>query len=498
MRSYFRLRARLIPYLYTAQRAAYATGTVPVHGMYYDYPRSTSQGAFSPPALHQYAFGPSLWVAPITSPAPEGSAGLTPTRVWFPPGPWWEWGSWQAHHGGEGPVGATYPRAYALEETPLFSPPGAIIPLSGDLDSGSGGGEQEGDYSEAGAGAAYSASPVGSGVRVPASIVYYVLPPPQGTHLRPSAPPLTYTSTLYDDDGVSTAYTAGGYAWSRTTCAWGRNERGIDSVECEAAVGGSSSGSSSSGSGGGGGDGGALQEGEEVERGSEGYNAAPPIASPQGFTEAPARRTLTFRFLAAWPPSSVSVGGEAVPFAPSARPDAWGEGGAWGGGSSWSYHGDTASVWVRVGAVAWGGKARVRVAFPVGGGATEALLGSALARKIARAQGAKGAMNRASWTVNPCDVPSLLRVAGAGARVEAAVGEAFSSSSSSGGGRMLEAQPPAASAMLGAVRGIYGSLGEDLKKALEEVKALLDRKTMGVEETAAVEDMRKLIENALA
>jgi hypothetical protein len=52
--------------------------------------------------------------------------------------------------------------------------------------------------------------------------------------------------------------------------------------------------------------------------------------------------------------------------------------------------------------------------------------------------------------------------------------------------------------MLGAVRGIYGSLGEDLKKALEEVKALLDRKTMGVEETAAVEDMRKLIENALA
>ena len=449
MRSYFRLRARLVPYLYTAQRSAYATGLVPVHALYYDFPAPHS-GAYTEPGLHQYAFGPSMWVAPVTVPAAPGAAGLASVNIWFPPGPWFEWGSWQVHHGGDsGGGGAVYPRAFALEETPVFSPPGAIIPLSGDLEEGS--------------------SAVGSAVRVPSSITFYVLPPPPGLHLRPSAPPIRYTSQLYDDDGVSTAYTAGGYAWSTTACAWARSSAGLDSVECSVDQGGSSSSS-------------------EEEGGSSG--TFPPIAQPLGFAEAPPSRSYTFRFLAAWPPSSVTLGGVPLPYAASASPDAAGEGGAWPaqGSGAWSYHGDTASVWVKVGDIPWGTPKSsfppLRLLFPAGASATDALLSTALPRKIARAQAAKGAMNRASWTVNPCDVPALLAVAGAGARVEAAVGASAAGGSS-------------AADMWAAVAGIYGGLGEGLRSALGEVQVLLDRHNMGEEETRAVEDMKKLVGDAL-
>ena len=161
MKSYFRLRARLVPYLYTAQRAAYLSGVVPVRGLYIDFPDPAS-GAFSEPGLHQYSFGPSMWVAPVSAPADKGAAGLAAVSIWFPPGPWFEWGSWQVHNGGEGGGGAVYPRTFALEETPVFSRPGAIIPLSGAL-------EGEGEQGSS------SGSAVGSAVGVPSAITFYVV-----------------------------------------------------------------------------------------------------------------------------------------------------------------------------------------------------------------------------------------------------------------------------------------------------------------------------------
>jgi hypothetical protein len=294
-----------------------------------------------------------------------------------------------------------------------------------------------------------------------------------------------YTSQLYDDDGVSTAYTAGGYAWSTTSCAWARSGAGLDSVECTVHQ---------------------TQPGEEYSSGSSSSssplngvtpeafpNAFPPVAPPVGFAEAPPTRTYTFRFLAAWPPASVTLDGAPLPYAGSASPDASGEGGAWPrAAAAWSYHGDTASLWVRTAAVPWGsrGAPRLRVTFPAGAGATDALLSTALPRKIARAQASKTAMNRASWTVNPCDVPGLLGVAGAGARVEEAVGRAHVG----GGG---SATPAAVAGMLGAVRKVYGGLVEGLRGAVGEVQVLLDRHNMGEEETRAVEDMKRLLEDAL-
>ena len=297
--------------------------------------------------------------------------------------------------------------------------------------------------------------------------------------MRPSAEPTVYTAELYDDDGVSTAYTAGGYSLSTVRCAWARSGAGLDSVTCSVRSEDGSASSSASAS-------------ASVPR-----NAATPVAPPRGFAEAPPTRLYTYRFLAAWPPASVTLNGAPVPYAGASAPDAWGEGAAWprGGGAAWAYHGDSASLWVRAGSAPWGasgsgsgsgGAGALTVTFPAGAGATDALLSSALPRKVARAQAAKGAMNRASWTVNPCDVPLLLGVAGSGSRVEEAVARAHSVGSAE-----------AVAAMLAAVRGEFTGLAAGLRGALGEVQALLDRQNMNEEETRAVEDMKRLVQDAL-
>jgi len=109
-------------------------------------------------------------------------------------------------------------------------------------------------------------------------------------------------------------------------------------------------------------------------------------------------------------------------------------------------------------------------------------------------------MNIASWTVQPCDVPSLLLVAGAGARVEEAIGKAWDADDRLEGGgtsRRNTPSPAAVATMLASVREVYGGLQEGLRGASSEVDALLAKGNMGAMETQAVENMRQLILNAL-
>ena len=465
MRVYFRLRARLVPYLYTAQRQAFSTGMVPVHPLYYTYPTLPEAYEWTP--LHQHAFGPSIWVAPVTAPSQSGAGNVTTVSVWFPPGEWVEWWSWQRHTG-HGVGGSTYTRGYTLEETPMFSSPGAIIPLSGGTKGVMGGGGFDG------------AASVGSAVGVPGEIVYYVFPPPPGTHFRPFGPPLTFSAPLYDDDGVSMAYTvAGKFSWTNASCSWLRGGDGVDRVECTIAPASRDPYEEVLGGGGGGGGG-------------------------KGFPEAPSHRSYTMRFISTWPPSSVSVAGVASSYAGSAAPDTWGENSAWPthatASSQWSYHGDTASTWVRSPPLPWGSSVTFSLTFPPTAFSTDTLLTSALARKISRAQAAKSQMNIASWTVQPCDVPSLLLVAGAGARVEEAIGKAWDADDRLEGGgtsRRSTPSPAAVATMLASVREVYGGLQEGLRGASSEVDALLAKGNMGAMETQAVENMRQLILNAL-
>ena len=362
-----------------------------------------------------------MWAAPITAAAPAeaAAAGLAPATIWFPPGAWIEWFSWQAHSAP--PEGASFDRRFSLEETPIFSRPGAIVPLR-TLDGTRGG--------------------VGTAVDVPEALTLWVLPVGPGAALAAGAPPLAFTARIYDDDGVSTAY-AEANAWAATSvrCEWRRAAGGADGVNCT-------------------------------------------IAPPTGrlCAEFPARRSWTLRFVSTWPPAAVALNGAPVPLDGVAAPDGWGDGAAWpaDGSPAWAYAGYQAATWVHTGALPTDSPVTVALQFPPGAPANDALLTSALARKMARAAAAKTAMNLASWSVHPVDVPAILAAAGAGAAAEEAVW------------RAAEAGTPGAAAA--EVRKIYEGLVPSLAKGVEEAEALLARGVGG----APVETMKGLLLNALA
>lgn len=439
-RDYFRLRARLVPYLYTAQRVAYETGVVPVHPLYYDFPRAAD--AFTDGGLHQYCFGDAMWVAPIAAAAPTApaDAGLAVARVWFPPGDWIEWGSWQ-QHSAPSPGGAAYERRFALDETPIYSRPGTIVPMR-TLPGSVGGGE--GDA-------------VGTAVDVPDAMTVWVLPLPRRHHDHPLGVTFESSARIYDDDGVSMAYALdGAHRWTNVSCTWSR-VRVHDRISCTIAPGGG-----------------------------------------PGFAEMPRSRRWTLRFLAVWPPASVAINGEAAPLAAAAVPDVWGDGAAWPAGGlqpAWAYAGMQASLWVHCGGPrSIDEPLTVAVDFPTKAPSDDEILTSAIARKISRAQKAKHTMNLA-WSVIPADVTSLLSVAGAGARVEDAVATAHEAAAAT---TDLAKVPAIFEDMYASVRGIYGGLADDLREAAAELEAVKPFSGDGVHHLDPLATMAGLIANALA
>ena len=411
MRDTFRLRARLAPYLATAARVGFDTGVVMAHPLYYDF--AEDDGAYGDQALHQYSLGDALWVAPVTSPAPTDhvAAGLATQEIWFPDGPWIEWGSWQRVSGGGGDSGdgsGLRSRRYALTEIPMFSRPATIItlatlPAATDL----------------------LGHPFDAGGRD--DLTFWVLPPDAVAvreQLRAAAAEATHDSqaiprdvlvassvaSLYDDDGVSTAYAHGAYSWTPISCEWWASADGEDIVAC------------------------AIH---------------PRDSSTDSFPEAPEARFYTWRFAGTFPPSRVSllveeprhetVDGDAgdesavylfdasLPLAQAGVPDAWGDQAVWPseGSGAWAYSAATASTWVRLGSpLPVSAVVTVTLHFPGGAGGcvfANDVVTSGVPRRIARAQAAKGAMNKAAWSVYPVDVPTLIHAAGVPARVESAV-----------------------------------------------------------------------------
>jgi Glycosyl hydrolases family 31/Domain of unknown function (DUF5110) len=112
--SFLRLRASLVPYLYTAARASHDTGLPIVRGMYLRWPRLDGAYRYD----RQYMLGDSLLVAPVG--APGDPARKT---VWFPPGEWVDLFTGQRRRG---------PRAVSLsvplERMPVFARAGAMVP----------------------------------------------------------------------------------------------------------------------------------------------------------------------------------------------------------------------------------------------------------------------------------------------------------------------------------------------------------------------------------
>lgn len=131
-RKAIRARAALVPYTYNAVRQLYDSGVGPLRPMYYEYPefemayKGAGDGSFA-----QYFFGDDLLVAPVVTPSATesgtSSADLAAKKVWIPPGTFVEQDTGALRTGatsGDTVLDGRYP----LEEVPVFVRAGAIIP----------------------------------------------------------------------------------------------------------------------------------------------------------------------------------------------------------------------------------------------------------------------------------------------------------------------------------------------------------------------------------
>jgi alpha-glucosidase (family GH31 glycosyl hydrolase) len=158
-----RLRYALVPYLYTEARKTERTGLSLCRPMYLEWPEEDA--AYRCP--DQYRFGDELIVAPVVSPCDERDE-MAEIRVWLPEGDWFDMAR------GERLTGGFHRRRYLLSEIPVFARAGAVLP-----------GQRPPRRLRAG-----SAE----------HLVFTILPGEGGSY------------TLYEDDGVSTAYRDGRFA----------------------------------------------------------------------------------------------------------------------------------------------------------------------------------------------------------------------------------------------------------------------------------------------
>ncbi len=119
MRDAYLLRYALIPYIYTAARAAYDTGLSLCRRLYYDYPEAAEAYEFK----DEYLFGSDMLVAPVASAGSEENL-LSKKSIWLPPGTWIEWFTGARL---EGP--AKIERSFALNEIPVYVKAGAVVPM---------------------------------------------------------------------------------------------------------------------------------------------------------------------------------------------------------------------------------------------------------------------------------------------------------------------------------------------------------------------------------
>lgn len=171
VREAFRLRYRLVPYLYTAARVAHESGVSLCRPMYYEYP--AEEAAYV--ARGQYFLGDQIIAAPITRPA-DPATGLAAVDVWVPPGEWFDFAT-QEHHTGPGWVRLVGD----LERIPLLVRAGAIIALA------------------------------------PAAATTDAIPP--GELTLAVFPGASGSGRIYADDGVSEAYRDGQYEWTQIDLA---------------------------------------------------------------------------------------------------------------------------------------------------------------------------------------------------------------------------------------------------------------------------------------
>lgn len=113
---YLRLRHRLLPYLYTANRMTAEHGVPLCRPMYYDYDTVLAYSA-----RDEYMFG-NLVAAPVITPAKK--SGLAETKVWLPEGEWTNIFTGEKHVGEKLFIERSIP-----DTMPVYAKAGTIIPL---------------------------------------------------------------------------------------------------------------------------------------------------------------------------------------------------------------------------------------------------------------------------------------------------------------------------------------------------------------------------------
>ena len=475
MRSFYRLRARLMPYIATAQRISHDTGLQILRPMYYTHP--LAEAAYADQGLHQYWYGPDIWVAPIAAPAAKdvgssatGTAlraqqeakmfstdklrpgkggvpyanatlhqrnGLTAWTVWVPPGSWIEWFSWGLVEGAEGKdmggaakggfapkapahmntgPGSYIARNYSLGEMPIFSRPGTIIPMRTLPDASSGSVPRS-------AGAArhtVDGASAGDGtIGAP--------PPSGGTSMLGLAGTPYSDLTVWVLPQAPRAFASGLPVRSSTRLyeddgqSKAAEESGVygwSAINCSwtrarAGSGGILSTLAST-----------LGVGETADTVT--CTISPPELGPGGggleAAGIPLQRAFTWRFIGSWLPASVQVDGVAVARDQAGVPNAAGDHAGWlSGSNSWAYGGDTLSVWVRIGIpVDTAAAHTVTLTLPPGVGSDDALLTSGFSRAVARSLVCKDEVDRGYSLIFPSDVEDILNVSASATAISAA------------------------------------------------------------------------------
>lgn len=142
MTELLQLRAKLVPYLDSANVVTHQEGIPLIEPLYYRYPNHEESYLFK----NQYFFGSELMVAPITSPQ-DDTTELGFTDVWLPEGDWMDIFTDIIYHGdqpaknvelkpstimdGQYVDGQSHVRVgRSLAQMPVFAKLGAILPLN--------------------------------------------------------------------------------------------------------------------------------------------------------------------------------------------------------------------------------------------------------------------------------------------------------------------------------------------------------------------------------
>ena len=170
---YMRLRHALFPYLYTMNYRSFKEQLPLMIPMYYTHPEE--RDAYN--VKNQYWFGSELIVSPITRKA-DCESCLSYSDVWLPEGLWIDWFNGYVYKGG-----VKFECYRKLEQMPVFLKSGGIVPMQQ---------HKEQDNTLGGSDALEIAIAAGANGEF----------------------------TLFEDDGISTAYESGDGAFTKYTLDW--------------------------------------------------------------------------------------------------------------------------------------------------------------------------------------------------------------------------------------------------------------------------------------